>query len=74
MLQAVPFHPFRVVMHGGKVYEIRHSEVVKVGRSSWWYYFIPAPEGFADRYDVLSFLLIERIEVAVPILASSNGG
>jgi len=74
LLNAVPFAPFRVVMHGGKVYEVRHPELVHVGRSSWWYSYVPPPPGFGERYDVLSYLLIERIEVAVPLSTSGNGG
>lgn len=73
LVKAVPFTPFRVVMHGGTVYEVRHSELVRVGRSSWSYYYVPAPQGISERYDVLSYLLIERIEIAVPKPKSSNG-
>ena len=74
VLKAVPFAPFRVIMHSGAIYEVRHSEVVQAGRSSWWYYYVPPPQGFSERYDVLSYLLIERIEVAVPTPTSANGG
>jgi hypothetical protein len=73
VLKAMPFQPFQVVMHSGKVYEVRHPELVRVGRSSWEYVYIPAPEGFSERYDILSYLLIERIEVAVPMPVSGNG-
>jgi hypothetical protein len=74
LLMAVPFVPFRVVMHDGKAYEVRHSELVRVGRSSCEYHYVPPPQGLSQRYDVVSYLLIERLEVAVPIPASSNGG
>ena len=74
VLKAAPFNPFRIVMHGGTAYEVRHSELVQVGRSSWWYYHVPAPQGFGERYDILSYLLIERIEVSVRLPTSGNGG
>lgn len=74
LLKDVPFRPFRVVMNDGTVYDVRHRELVQVGRSSWEYTFVPAPDGLAERFDVLSFLLISRIEVAIPKPTSSNGG
>jgi hypothetical protein len=74
LLKMVPFHPFRVVMHDGKVYEVRHPELVQVGRSSWDYTYAPTPDGMIERYDILSLLLIERIEVSIPRPTSSNGG
>jgi hypothetical protein len=74
LLNAVPFYPFRVVMYGGTVYIIRHPELVRAGRSSWWHHYVPPPPGFSERYDILSYLLVERIEVSIPIPTSSNGG
>jgi hypothetical protein len=74
LLKDVPFRPFRVVMNDGTVHEVRHQELVQVGRSTWEYTFIPTPDGLAERFDILSFLLISRIEIAVLKRASSNGG
>jgi hypothetical protein len=74
LVVAIPFSPFRIVMHSGTVYEIRHPELVRGGRSSWRYYHVPPSPGFSERHDVLSYLLIERIEVAIPIPTSGNGG
>jgi hypothetical protein len=74
LLQAVPFRPFRVIMNDGTIYDVRHQELVDVGRSSWVYMYVPTPTGTAERYDVLSYLLINRIEVSIPLPTSSNGG
>jgi hypothetical protein len=73
-LQTVPFYPFRVVMNDGAVYDVRHPEVVRAGRSAWWYYFLPTPVGLVERYDILSYLLIARMEIAIPKPAADNGG
>src|SRR5436309_528496 len=58
LVKAEPFQPFRVVMTHGPIYEVRHPEFVKVGRSSWEYYHVPPPDGPAERYDILPYLLM----------------
>jgi hypothetical protein len=72
-LQAEPFHPFRIVMNDGTAYEVRHPEVILVEPSIWWYYFLPTPVEFIERYDILSYLSIARMEFAIPKPASNNG-
>jgi hypothetical protein len=70
----VPFHPFRVVMTDGTVYDVRHPEVVTPGLTAWRYYHLPTPDQFIERYDVLSYLSIARIERAISKPAANNGG
>ena len=74
VLNAVPFQPFRIVANGGMTSDVRHPEVVAVGRSSWRYYYVPTPPGLTERFDILSFFAINRIEVSIPVPTSSNGG
>ena len=40
VLKAVPFQPFLIVANGGMIYDVRHPEVVEVGRSSWRYWWL----------------------------------
>lgn len=56
-------------MNAGKTYEVRHPEFLKVGRSAINIYFQQDPDSPYDRYDIVSLLLIERIEFldAVPV-------
>jgi hypothetical protein len=62
LLRAAPFRPFRVILNSGKTYEVKHPEFVKVGRSSWSYYYMDQPDAPYDRFDIVSLLLIKRIE------------
>ncbi len=62
-LRAAPFRPFRIHLNSGKSYEIRHPEMLKVGRSSinvFWY--AGDPQDPYERMEMVSLLLIERIE------------
>jgi len=61
-LRAAPFRPFRIVMNSGKIYEIRHPEWVKVGRTSLLYFYTTQPDGMYERYDTVSLLLIQHVE------------
>ncbi len=63
-----PFQPFRIYLTDGSNYEIRHPELVAVGRSRM---FIgrPAPEEtrpLFDDYLFVALLQINRIEPVAP--------
>ncbi len=59
----VPFVPFRLCLNSGRTYEIRHPEMLRVGRSSVNIYsFVGAPEDPYERMEMISLVLIERIE------------
>lgn len=63
MLKAEPFQPFRIVMNGGKVYEVRHPEFVIVGRSFVNIHESNRPEsGIVDRFHTVSCMLMEHTE------------
>jgi hypothetical protein len=68
-VQAEPFRPFRIKMASGDTYEIRHPEMILVGRSSVRVYGSQdaGPEA-APHWQDLSMLLMESIE---PIVAPS---
>jgi hypothetical protein len=61
-LRAVPFQPFRIHLNSGQTYEIRHPEMLRVGRSSInVYYFGGEPSDPYEQMEMVSLLLIERI-------------
>jgi len=70
---AEPFRPFRISMASGKVYEIRHPEMIQVGRTTvtiFTYLSDDAEESKEQQHEV-SMLLIESIE---PIDVKSAAG
>jgi len=64
---AEPFRPFRISMASGQSYEIRHPEMILVGRSSVRVYQNGEHET-APHWQDLSMLLMESIQ---PIAAPS---
>ncbi len=64
MLRQRPFQPFRIHVTDGTVYEIRHPEMMVVGRTRALVFF--PPEGMAlpaiDRYEAVALLHITRLE------------
>ena len=61
---AEPFRPFRISMASGKVFEIRHPEMVQVGRTimTIFTYLSDDAEASKEREHEVSMLLIESIE------------
>ena len=44
-VRAAPFRPFRIYLNSGQTYEIRHPEMLRVGRSTanvYWFAGEPA--------------------------------
>ena len=72
-LSAEPFRPFRVSMASGKVFEIRHPEMVQVGRTTMtiFTYLSEDAEEARQREHEVSLLLIESVE---PIDLKSTAG
>jgi hypothetical protein len=71
LLQALrkrPFEPFRIHVSDGTVYDVRHPELVMVGRRSaviGW----PDPsqaEPLYERYETVALLPITRLEPIAP--------
>ena len=61
---AEPFRPFRIQMAGGRTFEIRHPEMVQVGRSTMtiFTYLSNEPEEAKEREVEVSLLLTESVE------------
>lgn len=70
-MTAEPFRPFRINMASGKAYEIRHPEMVAVGRSTIHVFTAMSDDedGEKEREQELSIVLIESVE---PLAANST--
>jgi hypothetical protein len=61
-VQAHPFRPFRIRMNSGRSFEIRHPEMVRVGkRDVLIFSFVSDSLEVYDRWDNVSLLLIETL-------------
>jgi hypothetical protein len=61
-LKAKPFRPIRIHMASGETFEIRHPEMVKVGRNSLILFtFVSDNPDIYDRWETISLMLMERI-------------
>ncbi len=62
-VRAAPFQPFRIRLNSGKIYDIRHPEMLRVGRSSMNVYsFRGEPTDPYEHVEMVSLLLVERVE------------
>jgi hypothetical protein len=71
---AEPFRPFRISMASGQTFEIRHPEMISLGRSSAHIFTFMSedPEEARQREHEVSLLLIESVE---PLnVAQAQGG
>jgi hypothetical protein len=80
LLRVQPFQPFRLRLTDGMVYEIRHPEMIKVGRSKAWVFFHESddPLRLLLRSEAISLLHITRLEpmdtpAKAPGAAGGNG-
>ena len=73
VLRQRPFQPFRIHVSDGIIYEVRHPELVLVGRSKAVVFFPDPrrPPPAFDKYETVSLLHITRLE-PIESLASSN--
>jgi hypothetical protein len=69
-LRTVPFPPFRIRMTGGRTYEIRHPEMVRVGKNSLIVFtFVSDDPQIYDRRETVSLMLIESLTHLDPLSA-----
>ena len=62
-VRATPFRPFRIILNSGRSYDIRHPEMVRVGRSYINIFsFAGEPADPHEKMEMVSLLLVERIE------------
>ncbi len=59
---AEPFRPFRIKMASGSTYEIRHPEMILVGRTSVRVLTIGGDSGNGARWHDVSLMLMETLE------------
>jgi len=67
-VNAEPFKPFRIKMTSGENFEIRHPEMIQVGRTTASVFMWMNEEGkeLGEREREISILLIESIEPLKP--------
>ncbi len=71
-IQAEPFRPFRMKMASGQSFEIRHPEMILVGRNSVRVYTTLQDNGDTPpQWHDVSMMLMETIE---PMAASAKTG
>lgn len=71
-ISAEPFRPFRINMASRQVYEIRHPEMITVGRAVVKIYESDNPNAPPHWHDV-SMMLMESIEpISAPTTASAR--
>jgi len=68
-VKAQPFRPFRILMNSGRAFEIRHPEMVRVGRDYLILFsFVGNSPDVIDRWETVSLLLVESIShLDVPV-------
>jgi hypothetical protein len=61
-VHAQPFRPFQIRMTGGRTYDIRHPEMIRVGRNSLIVFTLVSddPEIY-DHWETVSLLLVESV-------------
>jgi hypothetical protein len=74
-LRKQPFQPFRIHLTNGASYEIRHPELMKVGRSQAFVFFHKSddPHALVLRQEGVALLHINRVEPLASTSAPANG-
>ena len=61
-INAQPFHPFRLIMNSGRTLDVRHPEMVRVGRDYLMLFtFVSDSLNVLDNWETVSLLLVESI-------------
>jgi hypothetical protein len=61
-VRAEPFRPFRIHMVSGRTFDIRHPEMVRVGKTDLVIFSLVSDDPqIHDKWDTVSLLLIESI-------------
>ena len=70
---AEPFRPFRMHVASGRIFEVGHPEMVRVGRSSVTVHLKPEGDQAAgERWQEVSLMLLESIEPVEAAARSKN--
>lgn len=63
-VHAEPFHPFRIYMAGGRTFDVRHPEMIRVGLTFVVVFdFTEQDERVVENVDMLGLSLIESLEL-----------
>jgi hypothetical protein len=63
-LKAKPFRSFRIHMASGETFDVRHPEMVRVGRNSLMLFtFVSDHPEIYDQWETISLMLMERISL-----------
>ncbi len=62
LLRAQPFRPFRIVINSGTSFEVRHPEMIRVGRDFFNYYHATPPDAPAESWETVSLVLIQNVQ------------
>jgi len=66
-LRKVPFVPFRIYLNSGKTIDVRHPEMVRVGRVTFTVFEPDEQDSqYYDTFSTVSLMLVERIEHQEP--------
>ena len=61
-LGAQPFRPFRITMNSGRTFDIRHPEMVRLGRRDLLMFtFVSDTPDVYDRWENVSLVFIESL-------------
>jgi hypothetical protein len=72
-VDAEPFQPFRIHMASGRTFDVRHPEMIRIGRTSVTVFaFSQDDERFYERVEMLGLLRIESISVLDTSVACSG--
>ncbi len=62
-IRAAPFTSFRIRLNSGRTFDIRHPEMLRVGRTTANVYsFAGEPADPYERMEMISLVLIESVE------------
>ncbi len=69
-LRAQPFRPFQIRMASGQTFDIRHPEMVRVGRNSLVVFtYVDDNLDIHDRWDTVPLMLVESAAHSGPSAA-----
>jgi hypothetical protein len=61
-VKAEPFRPFRLHMASGKTFDVRHPEMVKIGKNFLMAFsFSPREPELIEQWETVSLMLIESV-------------
>jgi len=71
LVAAEPFRPFRIHMASSRTFDVRHPEMIEIGRSAVTIHMLPdSGSNTVDHWQKVSYMLLESVEpfeVASPI-------